>query len=103
MSNKAEDCIRLCEIGDILYRVGKHGIEKITITQIHQYPHCVYKDNQGHSYFNRNINKTCFKTEKEAEEEMQKRDRIIEKRKLLKEYEKELNEKLNIVDHYIVK
>ena len=57
----------------------------------------------GHSYFNHNLVKSCFKTEEEAKEEMKNREYIAEKRKLLKKYEKELNEKFNIKNHFIIK
>lgn len=100
---KTDDYIKLCDVGDMLYRVSKNGIELIRITKIDQYPHYIYKDDNGKSYFNHTLVKSCFKTEEEAEEEIRKRKSIAEKRRLLKEYERKLNEKFNIKDHYIVK
>ena len=103
---KVDGTIELCKIGDIFYRIGSMAtgnITKIVITDIKHYPHCVYKDNQHHSYFNRTLLATCFKTEEEAKQELQKRKAITEKRKRLKEYEKLLNEKLGIENHYILK
>lgn len=98
-----EECVKLFNEGDILYRVSEKGINKITIIRVESLPHYVYKDNLKHTYFNRNIKNTCFKTYEEAEKELQRRQNIKEKRKLLKEYETQLNEKFNIINHYIVK
>lgn len=103
MNTKSEDCIKLLDIGEKVYRVGKNGIEIITIIKTDQYPHYVYKDNEGRSYFNRALGTTLFKTEEEAEEEIRRRKCIREKRQLLREYERELNIKMNIVNHTIVK
>ena len=44
-----------------------------------------------------------FKTEKEADDELYRRERVKEKRQRLKEYEELLNEKLNLEGHFIVK
>ena len=101
---RAGDDIQMCDIGDKFYRVGKYGIEVITITDVIDYStHYVYKDEKHHSYFNHSLLKSCFKTYEEAQEEILRRDNIIKKRKLLKEYEKELNDLLDIEGHYIVK
>ena len=62
MKTKTDETIELCKVGDTLYRVGKHGITKITIIEIDHFPHCVYRDDQGHSYFNHTMEKSCFKT-----------------------------------------
>lgn len=48
---KKMDTVKLYDIGDKLYRVGKYGIDLITIIDIQQYPHYVYRDDKGHSYF----------------------------------------------------
>ena len=100
---KEEDCIQLYNVGDKLYRVGKYGIELITITKVEDYGHFVYRDDKGHSYFNHSIVKSCFKTLEEAKEEIRNRTLIIQKKKLLKEYERKLNEELDLKDHYIIK
>ena len=97
------DETQLFNEGDVLYRVGKYGIDKVTITKVEHYPHCVYKDDHGHSYFNHNITKSCFKTQEEAKKEILKRKNIIEKRNRLKEYEIKLNEELGIENHFVVK
>lgn len=97
---------KLCEVGDIFYRVGSTNtdeITKITIIEIKCYGHYVYKDDKKHSYFNRTLLASCFKTEAEARLELQKRRAITEKKKRLKEYERLLNEKLNLKDHFIIK
>lgn len=101
---KEMDTVKLYDIGDKLYRVGKYGIDLITIIDIQQYPHYVYRDDKGHSYFNHNIVKSCFRTMKEAEEEIRNRTLIAKKKQMLKEYERKLNKELNISkEHYIVK
>ena len=51
----------------------------------------------------KNIFKSCFKTKEEAEKEIQRRQNIVKKRQLLKEYERNLNKELGLEDHYIVK
>ena len=111
---KNEDKIQLCEIGDNLFRVSKMYksdelyVEPIVITVAEftggpSFGHWYYRDNKGRSYFNRNINKSCFKTEEEAKQEIIRRNNVLLKRKMLKSYERKLNEELNIGDHYIVK
>jgi len=90
--------------GDKLFRVGRDGIDEITIIKIVTYPnHYVYKDDHGHSFFNHTIGKSCFKTLEEAKKEVQKRENINKKRKLLKEYELKLNKELEIENHFIIK
>lgn len=104
MGLKDNDHIKMCDIGDKFYRIAKDGIVTVIIKEIEDYKtHYVYRDESGHSYFNHTMAKSCFKTKEEAEAEIQRRKNIAEKRKILKEYEKELNKKLNIVDHYIIK
>ena len=103
MGIRDNDCVQLFYKDEVLYRVGKYGIEQIKIIQVESLPHYVYKDDKGHSYFNHNIIKSCFRTFDEAREEQRRREMITEKRKKLKEYERKLNEEFNIVDHYIVK
>ena len=94
----------ICDIGDVLFKIKKDGtIYPIKIIEIEHYPHAVYRDNFGNSYFNRSLFKNCFKTEEDAEKELQKRELITQKRQLLKEYERECNEKLGLKDHYIIK
>lgn len=114
---KSEDDIaQLCEVGDTLYRVsklskdGRFYVEPITITKAEfiagfsDYSgHWYYRDNKNRSYFNRNIRSSCYKTEEDAEKEIVKRHHISLKRRLLKNYEKKLNETFDIGDHYIIK
>lgn len=100
---KDGDYVKLFDVGETLYRIGKAGITKITIVRIEQYPHYVYYDDHNRSYFNHSMVKSCFRTYEEAVQATIRRDNIAEKRKMLKEYEKELNKKFNIEDHYIVK
>ena len=103
MKHYKDDCVKLYDVGDVLYRVGKYGIEQITITKVDTYPHYVYKDDKGRSYFNHSIIKSCFKTQEEAEQEAQRRKKVTEKKQMLKEYEQQLNQKLGLVDHFIIK
>lgn len=97
------DYEKLYDVGDVLYKVTKNGIKEITIVDIRQYPHYVYEDNYGTSYFNHNIGKSCFKTREEAEKEIIRRDNIAKKREMLKEYERKINEELGIINHLIIK
>ena len=99
-----DNCQDLCKVGDTIYRLTKTGIEPIIITEINHYPHSVYRGTTKYqSYFNRSFGKSIFKTKEEAEEALWKRERIVEKRQKLKEYEALLNEKLNLEGHFIVK
>ena len=98
-----DDCVKLYNVGDVLYRVGKYGIEQITITKVDAYPHYVYRDDKGHSYFNHNITKSCFKTREDAQQELERKERITKKKQMLKEYEQQLNRKFGLVDHFIIK
>lgn len=98
-----ENEMELCNEGDVMYKVCKTGVDKIIITKIEHHPHCVYRDNRGNHYFNRNINTSCFKTLEEAEKEFTKRELITKKRKMLKEYEEKLNNELGIENHFIIK
>ena len=111
---KNDEKTQLCKKGDKLYRVTKINksddlyVEPIVITLAEftgstSSGHWYYRDNKSRFYFNRNIGKSCFKTQEEAEREIQKRKDIIKKRELLKEYERKLNKELNIEDHYIIK
>lgn len=112
-SNYEEDKIQMCKVGDRFYRVSKINktnelyIEPIVIIFAEfvegTFGHWYYRDNKNRSYFNRNINKSCYKTEEEAQQEITRRNNILLKRKMLKSYERKLNEELNIGDHYIIK
>ena len=94
----------ICNVGDTVYRLSKNGIMQTKIVKIEHYPHAVYRlENWPESYFERAFGKTVFLTLEEANKAMKDKDNIAEKRRLLKEYESELNEKLNIKDHYIIK
>lgn len=99
-----ENEMDLCEVGDVVYRLTKTGVEPITITKIEHYPHTVYRgENKHQSYFNRAFGKSIFKTKEEAEAEVERREKIAGKKLLLKNYERTLNEELNLGDHFIVK
>lgn len=95
--------VQLYKVGDFLYKVSRDKITKIMITDIRKYPHIVYRDNNNTSYFNRSIVKSCFKTYEEAEQELERQRNIKKKREMMKEYERKLNEELNISNHFIVK
>lgn len=101
---KEDNCEQLCNVGDKLYRLRKNGITEVIVEKIDHYPHCVYRvSGDGESFFNRAFGRTLFKTFEEANLMIQKRNNIGRKRELLKEYERKLNEELNIKDHYIIK
>lgn len=99
-----DEQIDLCEVGDVVYRLAKTGIESITIVRIEHYPHAVYYgENKHQSYFNRSFGKSIFKTKEEAEAEIIKREKVATKKLLLQNYERTLNEELNLESHFIVK
>lgn len=99
-----DEQIDLCEVGDVVYRLAKTGIEPITIVRIEHYPHAVYYgENKHQSYFNRAFGKSIFKTKEEAEAEITRREKIAGKKLLLQSYERTLNEELNLGNHFIVK
>lgn len=111
---KETDNVQLCEVGDKFYRVCKvykkqeWYLEEITIVEVKQsnagrFSHWYYHDDKGRSYFNRNIRSICFKTKEDGEKAIQYRKNLIKKRELLKEYERKLNEELNIGDRYLIK
>ena len=94
----------ICDVGDTVYRLSKNGIVETKIAKIDHYPHAVYRlEGCPESCFERAFGKTIFLTLEEANKAVQDKNNIAEKRRLLKEYERELNEKLNIKDHYIIK
>lgn len=97
--------IRFFEIGDKVYRVGKKQIfsSKIINLNCSVDGYYIYYIEDGDSFFNRNVGITYFKTKEEAEQKLQENQKISEKRRLLKEYEKELNKKLNLENHIIFK
>lgn len=100
------DTIRQCKEGDIFYRIKKDEVIRVQITKITYHDrigHYSYEDDTGYHYFGRNFGKSLFKTEKEANDELYRRERVKEKRQRLREYEELLNEKLNLEGHFIVK
>lgn len=106
-NEKVDSTIKMCELGDTFYKISKNEIIKITITNIRQnmFDTYIYSyDNiRSNYFFNKNIGITYFKTKEEAEQKLQEKEKITKKRKLLKEYERELNKKLDLKDHYIIK
>lgn len=97
--------IRFFEIGDKVYRVGKKQIFSSKIINLNSSidGYYIYYIEDGDKFFNRNVGITYFKTKEEAEQKLQENQKISEKRRLLKEYEKELNKKLNLENHIIFK
>ena len=93
---------QLFNIGDELYAVTKDGMKKIVITDVEQayLGHYIYRAGKR-TYFNKNFEKTLFKTEEECKHAIWRIETIKEKRQMLKEYEEVLNEKLNLSDHHI--
>lgn len=99
-----DERIDLCEVGDVVYRLAKNGVEAVKIVRIEHYPHAVYYgENKHQSYFDRAFGKSIFKTREEAEAEITRREKIAGKKVLLQSYERTLNEELGLGDHYIVK
>lgn len=105
MPHKEVDYTKQCEEGDEFYRIIKDTVVHVQITKIthQQLGHYTYEDSLKHVHFGRAFSGVLFKTEEDAYKELLKRQNIKEKRKLLKEYERELNMKFNLEDHYIIK
>ena len=103
--NREVDKIKQCEEGDIYYKIKKNEVVQIQIVKItyHDLGHYAYRDTYDERYFGRSFGTSLFKTREEAEKELYRRERVKEKRLRLKEYEKSLNEKLNLEGHFIVK
>lgn len=96
----------LCKVGDKLYCVSKNEVLEVTVIAIKHYPHSVYRVQRNgyyNSYFNENFGKNVFKTYEEADIAKEHKLLITKKRELLKEYETELNEKLGLKDHIIIR
>lgn len=94
----------MCKVGDTVYRLSKNGITEAKVIEIEHYPHAVYKlSGFADSYFDRAFGKTLFLTMEDANNAVRARANIAEKRKLLKNYETELNERFGLGDHRIVK
>lgn len=99
------DYIRQCRVGDEFYRIIKDDIIPVQITRVihHNLGHYTYEDNLKHIYSGTSFDNSLFRTKEDCREELCRRHNIKKKRKLMKEYEKELNEKLNLEGHYIIK
>lgn len=94
----------ICKVGDTVYRLFKNGIMETKVIRIDHYPHAVYKlENCNDSYFERAFGKTLFLTIDDANRAIQTKENIAKKREMLKEYETELNEKLGLENHRIIK
>ena len=94
----------ICNVGDTVYRLSKNGIMETKIAKIDHYPHAVYRlENWPESYFERAFGKTIFLTLEDANKAVQNKINIAEKRKLLKEYETELNKRFGLTHHRIIK
>ena len=51
MKNEIDAYTKLCEVGDVLFKVSKNKISRIVITKIDACPHYVYYDDQKNMYF----------------------------------------------------
>lgn len=102
---KESNHIKQCQIGDKFYRIIKDRIVPIQIMRVthHELGHYTYEDDLNCTHTGRAFDSSLFRTKEECEEELRRRQNVKEKRRLMKEYERELNEKLNIKDHYIIK
>lgn len=96
---------QLIEAGTIMYKISKGSIVPIKIVEVthHEFGHYSYQDENRNSYFSRNIHKTIFYTKAEAEDYLDYKDKIKQKRALLIKYEDELNKKFNIQNHRCVR
>lgn len=96
---------KVCEVGDVFYRVIKGEITQVTITRAEkmQLGHYVYRDSSGRTIFNRNFGEYIFKTKEEAEKYLKRKEAIAKKKEMLKEYEDKLNQELGIGKHYFIK
>lgn len=96
---------KMCDVGDILYRIksGEIIIIKVIKAEQQELGHYAYRDYLGFSFFNRNFGKNIFKTEEEAKEKLNTQKLIEKKRKMLREYERQLNKELGIEFHLIIK
>lgn len=98
----------LCRVGDKLYKILKDNVVlELDVIDIKHYPHSVYftKDSKGYatSCFNRAFGRNIFKTKEDAEAMLRKKQLIIKKRELLRDYETKLNEGLGLGDHSLIK
>ena len=93
---------QLFNIGDELYAVTKDGPSKVVITNVERADlgHYIYRAGKR-TYFNRNFEKTLFRTEEECKSAIWRINTIKEKRKLLKWYEERINATLSLSDHHI--
>ena len=102
---KEYDHIKQCQTGDKFYRIIKDKIVPVQIMRVthHELGHYTYEDDLKGIHTGSAFGGSLFKTQEECEEELRRRQNVREKRRLMKEHESELNEKLNIKDHYIIK
>lgn len=108
-SIKYSDTRKLFEINDVLYKINRQKIEgptKVIVTDVQQmdlghyvYHHSGSKD----AFFNRILGFTLFRTQEEAQQELNKIRKCATKRELMKEYELKLNKELGIENHFIIK
>lgn len=105
MYNKPEDTIRMCNVGEVFYKLLKDRVAKIQIVEVthHALGHYVYRDDLGGSFFGRSFDQRVFRTEEEAELALKKKDLVKQKKALLQEYERQLNDEMGITDHFIIK
>ena len=102
---KEYDHIRQCQTGDKFYRIIKDKIIPVQIIRVthHKLGHYTYEDDLKGIHIGSAFGGSLFRTQEECEEELRRRQNVREKRKLMKEYERELNEKFGLKDHFIIK
>lgn len=94
----------MCKVGDKVWRLSKNGIMETTCIEVAHYPHAVYKfANCYDSCFDRAFGRTVFLSLEDANKAIQVKEKIAKKREMLKQYEAELNEKLGLENHKIIK
>ena len=102
---KESNHIKQCQVGDKFYRIMKNRIVPIQIMRVthHELGHYTYEDDLNYTHRGSAFGSSLFRTKEECEEELRRRQNIREKRKLMKEYETELNRKFGLEDHFIIK
>lgn len=102
---KEYDHIKQCQTGDKFYRIIKDRIVPVQIIRVthHKLGHYTYEDDLKGIHTGSAFGGSLFRTKEECEEELHRRQNVKEKRRLMKEYERELNEKLGLEDHFIIK
>lgn len=94
-----------CNVGDTLYVCNKDGVIKgVKATKVEktEYGHYVYRAN-NRTYFDFHFGDCIFTSLVECKRVYNRKFRIKEKNRLLKEYEIQLNKMLGLENHFTIK